>query len=214
MVALHLGHKVISFEPFKSNVEMLCASLTELPEELKFSHFRLFNLGLDIRARTCELFQQKTRNIGDTHSVCDSESKQQFIQKGYAPLGWMNTTTLDEALENGLFDFADHIDVMKVDVEGFEHLVIDGGNRFFQSKLAPRYVYMELVSSLMGDAGGLKDRGAQRLEGVLMRLANYGYELDNSFRPSDIFLQTSPLEAVRDAVDGKTVMFVHHSAAL
>ena len=117
MSALHLGHKVISFEPFIRNVEMLCASLTELPDALNFSHFRLYNLGLDIRSRTCELFQQKTRNIGDTHSICDSESKQQFIQKGYAPLGWMNTTTLDAALENGLFDFVDHIDVMKVDVE-------------------------------------------------------------------------------------------------
>ena len=210
MVGLHLGHKVISFEPFISNVQMMCASVRELQDTL---NFRLYNLGLDIRARTCELFQKKTQNIGDTHSICDPASREQFIQKGYAPLGWMNTTTLDSALESGLFDSVDHIDVMKVDVEGFEHAVVDGGNQFFHSDLAPKYVYMELVSSLMGDAGGLKDRGAHRLAGVLLRLANYGYELDKSSRSPDTFLQTSPLEAVIRAVDGKTVMFVHQSVA-
>ena len=210
LTALHLGHKVIAFEPFISNIELLCASSTELSSA---ENLRLYNLGLDYRTRNCELFQKKARNIGDTHSVCDIDSRRQFLEKGYSPLGWMNTSTLDDALTDGLFEFADHIDVMKVDVEGFEHAIMDGGNQFFQSKYTPRYIYMELSSSLMGDAGGLKDRGAHRLAGVLLKLANFGYELYSRavVSPKQVSLQTSPLEEVRRAVDGKTVLFAHSS---
>ena len=32
---------------------------------------------------------------------------------------------------------------------------------------------------MMGDAGGLSERGESRLESVLMKLTNYGYELEN-----------------------------------
>ena len=207
VTALQLGHKVFSFEPFNSNVELLCASIAEIKD--LDERFRLYNLGLDYRSRSCELFQQKDRNIGDTHSICDESARKQFINKGYLPLGWMNTTTLDDALSDGFFDLADHIDVMKVDVEGFEHAVVDGGNLFFQSIYAPTYVYMEMVSSMMGDAGGLNDRGIHRLIGVLLRLANYGYELDASVEASkELKLQSSPLEQIVRAVDGKNILFV------
>ena len=98
-------------------------------------------------------------NIGDTHSGCDEASRRQFIKGGLQALGWMNTTTLDIAAGTGLFNLTTHVDVMKIDVEGFEHSLIDGGNVFFTSQLAPKYLYIELVSSMMGNAGGLKDRG-------------------------------------------------------
>jgi hypothetical protein len=71
----------------------------------------------------------------------------------------MNTTTLDDALLDGVFDHVDRIDVMKIDVEGFEPAVIMGGNRFFESKYAPRYVYMEMVSPLMDAAFGAISNG-------------------------------------------------------
>ena len=68
---------------------------------------------------------------------------------------------------------------------------------------------MEMVSSMMGDAGGLNDRGIHRLIGVLLRLANYGYELDASNEASkELKLQSSPLEQIVRAVDGKNILFV------
>ena len=73
-------------------------------------------------------------NIGDTHSVCDDKTRAHFLDNGYVSLGWMNTTTLDDALLACLFDHVERVDVMKIDVEGFEPSVIFGGNRFFQSE--------------------------------------------------------------------------------
>ena len=147
MVALHLGHDVVAFEPFQSNVDLMCASILQHASATEKSRFHLNQLGLDFKPRRCELFQQKHVNIGDTHSVCDEKTRAQMLSNGYASLGWMNTTTLDDALVAGAFASLDRIDVMKIDVEGFEPSVILGGNRFFESKYAPRYVFMEMVSS-------------------------------------------------------------------
>ena len=208
LTALHLGYTVIAFEPFKRNVELLCESLKAVRPHL-LDRFRLYNLGLDFTTRNCELFQEAKVNIGDTHSVCDEAMRASIIEGGYESLGWMNTTTLDAAVSNGLFDLISHIDVMKIDVEGFEHAVIDGGNQFFSSQFAPRFVYIELVSGMMGNAGGLNDRGIHRLDSVLLKLANYGYEfVRNGLGDVEvgISLQTSPLESVRNFVDGKTVL--------
>lgn len=207
LTALHLGYTVVAFEPFKRNVELLCESLKTVRPHL-LEKIRLYNLGLDFTTRNCELFQEAKVNIGDTHSVCDEAMRASIIKGGYESLGWMNTTTLDAAVNNGLFDLISHIDVMKMDVEGFEHAVIDGGNSFFTSQFAPRFLYIELISAMMGNAGGLKERGIHRLDSALLKLANYGYEFArNELGNTKISLQTSPLEQVRNFVDGKTVLF-------
>ena len=208
LAAVNMGFSVLSFEPFQSNLGLICSSARNLDRNIA-DRIKVFNVGLDFKPRHCELFQQKTVNVGDTHSVCDGASRTRFIEKGYSSLGWMNTTTLDIALEAGLFNYVDHIDVMKVDVEGFEYSVMEGGNRFFLSSLAPKYIFMELVSSMMGDAGGLSDRGESRLESVLMKLTNYGYELDHvsNSAGNGVSLRTSPIREVRRYVDGKNVLF-------
>ncbi len=126
-------HKVIALEPFDSNVELICALLGE--------NFRLHQLGLDFKPRRCELFQQRHVNIGDTHSVCDDKTRAHFLDNGYASLGWVNTTNPDDGLLTGLFDHVKRIDVMRIDVEGFEPSVIFEGNRFFQSEYAPTLLW-------------------------------------------------------------------------
>ena len=209
LTAVNLGFSVLSFEPFRSNLGLICSSMQKLDESIA-KRLKVFDVGLDFKPRHCELFQQRSVNVGDTHSVCDGTSRGQFIEKGYAPLGWMNTTTLDLALEAGYFGHVDHVDVMKVDVEGFEYSVMEGGNQFFQSSFAPKYIFMELLSSLMGDAGGLSDRGESRLESVLMKLTNYGYELDqfsNTAAGDGLSLRASPIHEVRKFADGKNVLF-------
>jgi hypothetical protein len=72
-----------------------------------------------------------------------------------------------------------------------------------------------LVSSMMGDAGGLSDRGESRLESVLMKLTNYGYELEHfansgastAEKDQHLKLQSSPLREVRRFIDGKNILF-------
>ena len=60
MVALNLGHEVIAFEPFESNVELMCASLGDTMSSSLGENFHLHQLGLDFKPRRCELFQQRT----------------------------------------------------------------------------------------------------------------------------------------------------------
>ena len=207
LVALHLGHAVVAFEPFERNAELLCSSVQAVHNYKP--RFRLVRLGLDHKERECELFQQMDVNIGDTHSVCDSETKKTFVEKNYQSLGWMNTTTLDDALRSGTFSMIDRVDVMKIDVEGFEPSVFLGGNRFFQSSFAPRYLFVELVSERMGEVQGLHDRGKHRLRSVLLALANYGYEIDEYSKEgkSDLELSASPLEQLESSLDGRTILF-------
>jgi len=106
---------------------------------------------------------------------------------------------------------------MKIDVEGFEPSVILGGNRFFESKYAPRYVFMEMVSSLMDSAFGAKTRGKDYLRTTLLHLANHGYELDSfSNRGGDrqgVSLQTSSFDELQSLADGKNVLFVRANVA-
>jgi hypothetical protein len=92
-----------------------------------------------------------------------------------------------------------------------------GGRRaepvFSVSFLLQKYIFVELVSSMMGD--GLSDRGESRLESVLMKLTNYGYELEHfstsaaskAEKYNHLLLQTSPLREVRKFIDGKNVLF-------
>ena len=218
MVALQLGHSVIAFEPFEKNAELICASKEIATQSHNLHLHRVLVsrsglcLGLDFKKRHCELFQQRNVNIGDTHSICDEETRRQFSARGYARLGWMNTTTLDDALLEGFFDgIKAPIDVMKIDVEGFEPAVIAGGNQFFESKYAPRYIFMETVSSYMGLAVGLEARGKDYLKVALVHLANHGYDLDassKSGKASGVSLKTSGFDEVVRAIDGGNILFM------
>ena len=149
-------------------------------------------------------------NIGDTHSVCDDKTRAHFLDNGYVSLGWMNTTTLDDALLACLFDHVERVDVMKIDVEGFEPSVIFGGNRFFQSEYVPTYVFMEMVSSFMDSAFGSRRQGDDYIRAVLMHLVNHGYELDSYSTRGDeaSSLRTNTFDEIRRLVDGKNVLFV------
>ena len=215
LVALSLGHSVIAFEPFERNVELICTSLHALETKGVRRNFRLHRRGLDYKQRECELFQQENVNVGDTHSICDKETRRQFSTRGYTRLGWMNTTTLDDALLEGAFDGFDGVDIMKIDVEGFEPSVIAGGNRFFESKYAPKYIFMESVSSYMGLAVGAETRGKDLLTTVLVHLGNHGYDLHSSSLKgaTNVSLKTSTFEELRRVVDGGNILFVRCDSA-
>ena len=108
-------------------------------------------------------------------------------------------TTPDDALLTGLFDHVKRVDVMKIDVEGFEPSVIFGGNRFFQSEYAPTYVFMEMVSSCMDSAFGSTRQGDDYIRAVLMHLVNHGYELDSYSTRGDeaSSLRTNTFDGIR-----------------
>ena len=211
LVALHLGHDVIAFEPFQNNVDILCNSILEYTSWTEKRRFHLNQLGLDFKRRQCELFQVKNINIGDTHSVCDKKTRDKMLGNKYESLGWMNTTTLDDALFSGTFSSVDHIDVMKIDVEGFESAVIFGGNKFFESKYAPSYVYMEMVSSFMDTVTGSENKGNDFFRAILLHMHNHGYELEplsKNDSGQELSLHKNSFEEIQRVYDGKNVLFV------
>ena len=94
-------------------------------------------------------------NYGDSISVCDdipAERKQGWIKSGYVKLGESTTTTLDDAFEQGVFPRK--VDVMKMDVEGYEPRVLEGGRKFLSSKKAPDKIIMESMPIILQAAMG------------------------------------------------------------
>jgi hypothetical protein len=83
LVASQLGHDVIAFEPFKSNTDLICASLGYTSPQSR-QRFRLHQLGLHVKRLECELFQQKHVNIGDTVSVCDANTRAHYLSLGHS----------------------------------------------------------------------------------------------------------------------------------
>lgn len=157
------------------------------------------------------LFQQKGVNIGDTHSICNEKTRESFIQMQYTQLGWMNTTTLDDALLEGLFDLYSGIDVMKMDVEGFEPSVMAGANRFFESKYAPTYIFLEFTSKTVSTSVGSAD-ARDYMKSILIHLKNHGYELlsrGGGGQAINVSIQNNTLDEVVKEVDGGDLIFVH-----
>jgi len=211
MVGFHLGHDIIAFEPFEKNVDLICSSLALEKNTRGKNKFTLHQLGLDYKQRNCELFQIIGVNIGDTHTVCSEGSRRLMENGGYKRLGWMNTTTLDDALLNGWFDNHKVINLMKIDVEGFEPAIISGANKFFQSKYAPKYIIMEMVGKMMGVAFGNNERGGDYLKSTLLLLHNHGYEIDEWFLNQkgrkNMTLANTQLVDILAVVDGHDVLF-------
>jgi hypothetical protein len=121
----------------------------------------------------------------------------------------MNTTTLDYALQEGVFDRFSGIDVMKIDIEGFEPKLMAGANAFFESKYAPTYIFMEFTSRTVALSAG-KDDVMEYMKTTLIHLKNHGYELQP--RPDQTFklsLENNTLNEIVKEVNGKDLLFVH-----
>jgi len=80
---------------------------------------------------------------------------------------------LGDVLDEGAFNHVASVDVMKINIEGFELTVIAGGNSFSESQYAPMYVFIENVSSYLVIAVRSENRGKDYLTAVLVQSANH-----------------------------------------
>ena len=107
------------------------------------------------KVQNCDNYQIPNVNFGDSISICDdieSSKKQQWLDKGYQKLSESKTATLDSALEAGIFPRK--VDIMKMDVEGYEPRVLAGASKFLNSEYAPDKIIMESRTDLLDMAGG------------------------------------------------------------
>lgn len=172
------NYDVIAFEPFARNVFLLKETMCA-PENIRIffgidQRISLYNMGLGLQPQRCELWQVALKNFGDTHTVCpdmEAEARRGLIDSGYERVGDMVVGTLDHALAENVF--SRKVDLMKMDVEGYEPHVLAGGRRFFESEFAPRRIVMEVLSKNLVEAG-MGDGGAAVVS-ELKLLLDYGY---------------------------------------
>ncbi|XP_063419087.1 uncharacterized protein LOC134701911 [Mytilus trossulus] len=129
-----LGRKVIAVEPLSINLQRLCKSVESgvssdgkpFSEKVTIIH----NALSDIREKV-ELGKD-FQNVGGTYVLKDSNEKK---VQGSTIIGKYKdvvmTAKLDDILQLPNFDFKKV--VLKIDVEGYETKVFNGGNKFFDT---------------------------------------------------------------------------------
>ena len=111
-------------------------------------------------------------SFGNSISVCDDISpakKAQWIAQGYQKLSESTTATLDAALDAKIFPRK--VDIMKMDIEGYEPRVLAGAKRFLQSEFAPDKIVMESVPQLLNQVG----EGGGEVENCFFSLTKLEY---------------------------------------
>ena len=160
---------------------------------------KVYNIGLDLKARSCSLFQEPNKNKGGTHTVCDNPVAMRSIRsKGYQELAKIQTTTLDEMYENGLLGDI-KLGLMKIDIEGYEWGAILGASRFLSSSIAPECINIEFSSARTLEVIGAPQDCPGHVGGLLTVLRLYGYINEG----------TAGMDSEQYCVgnDGKTLLF-------
>lgn len=150
-----LGVNVIAFEPMEQNINLLRQSLC-LPENIQSGvskRITLFSHGLGKKEETCIIYSGKF-NFGDGHVKCVEKESDLQIPKDHWIRGRIPVRRLDDVIsiaEQGM-----NVVAVKMDVEGYEPNVLEGGTRFFLESDIP-FILTEFVPEYMKDKGGDPD---------------------------------------------------------
>jgi FkbM family methyltransferase len=173
LLSLSLGAHTISFEPLKYNTELLSNSIIANGYCDRAKLFKIA-LGNDNTNKVSDAEEANAAGAsnGDVNGNV-SASKLMCVKPAYAAVAGnihngqlnplpstaegrsqcielVNVMKLDSFL---LFDpVAQHLDIMKIDVEGYESLVIQGGKQFF-TKVKPCVVFMEVIPAYIIHSG-------------------------------------------------------------
>jgi len=143
------GWKVTTFEPMAKNLALIRASLCRNPQLAARVHVNWFGLGTT--SKQCRMMVPKD-NIGDGFASCKDDKRDinrpesEFVDRG--PL---NIRRLDEVLlEQGI----SRVDLVKIDVEGYEAQVFAGAPDFLD-QYRPRLIKSEVWSGMVGNITGV-----------------------------------------------------------
>ncbi|KAI8812487.1 S-adenosyl-L-methionine-dependent methyltransferase [Cladochytrium replicatum] len=157
------GYPVLAFEPMSQNEILLRTTMCHNPTLM--SRIAYFPIGLGKKESHCYMISGDG-NVGDGHTVCDQgfdyKPPKDYVIRGELStkmlskvLSAYSCSTPGEKLSNqwsatpfGL-QGTPFIGVLKIDVEGFEPNVIEGGLHFFRCAQIP-YVRSEVSPGMMG----------------------------------------------------------------
>jgi FkbM family methyltransferase len=169
----HPKSTIIAFEPSSSNLRVLTRNISinnleknikviPMPLTNKKNVFQEMNEGQFIEGGALNSFGEKF----------DFEGKKFKSTMKYNLLG----TTINYFLENSILDIPDYI---KIDVDGIEHFILEGGDKFLNHKK---------VKSLSIE---INENFKQQYETVLYLMKKYGFKLLHKKHNEDMFSKQS-----------------------
>jgi FkbM family methyltransferase len=169
----HPKSTIIAFEPSSSNLRVLTRNISinnleknikviPMPLTNKKNVFQEMNEGQFIEGGALNSFGEKF----------DFEGKKFKPTMKYNLLG----TTINYFLENSILDIPDYI---KIDVDGIEHFILEGGDKFLNHKK---------VKSLSIE---INENFKQQYETVLYLMKKYGFKLLHKKHNEDMFSKQS-----------------------
>lgn len=141
VLAAH-GWNVSAFEPMAANTALIEATMCQNPDFKK--RITLNKFGLGSKDDHCIIFSGDD-NLGDGVSKCGADAKQP-IPAGYHKRASIDVRRLDDILSE---QRVEHIDFVKMDVEGFECQVMAGGQSLL-SKYRPKLIQSEVWPTMQG----------------------------------------------------------------
>lgn len=149
-------HAAVGFEPYKRNVEIASATIKfhSLQSHDWVDKIKLYPFGVSEESQKCVLYSDK-QNQGDGHSWCAPvgdpiPTNNRWVKRGDISLKPVNDILFKE-LGSDL-----RIDILKVDVEGFEMKALAGAKKLFEEGVVEN-VMMECVRSALEEKGSSID---------------------------------------------------------
>jgi len=143
------GWTVTSFEPMQPNLLLMAATLCRNPSLTEKVHVNWFGLGT--KNEECKLMAPAT-NVGDGFTRCDGYESNTPIQPDegtFIEKGSYQVHRLDDVLK---MQQIERVDVVKIDVEGYEAQVFAGAPEFLKT-YRPRLIKSEVWMNMVGDGG-------------------------------------------------------------
>ncbi|PNW78226.1 hypothetical protein CHLRE_09g386747v5 [Chlamydomonas reinhardtii] len=126
------GYRVVAFEGMAANLLLLRNSICAAPGVADRLH--LYPFGLSDAESTCPIYSQPT-NVGDGIVACTKAEQTKLLSEGCQQRGELRLKRLDAVIN-------EPIEVLKVDVEGFEAFVLSGAKGLLRRR-AVRHLMVE-----------------------------------------------------------------------
>jgi len=140
------GYTILCFEPFEKNNYVLKKNYCLLNKD---SNVVIITKGLGVEEKKCSYFNQ-LNNAGNGMVICDKDKlNNTFLGKLFIKESEVEITTLNRFIP---FLSDKKIALMKIDVEGHEHNVLEGGNYLITNYHVP-FVVLEFSPSYLKEAG-------------------------------------------------------------
>lgn len=129
---------IYSFEPSTSNLRVLSRniSINKLSNVIKIIPLPLFDKDLDFNSMNESRFTEGTA-LHTFSKKYDFKGKNFIIKNKYNILG----TSINFLLKNKKIEYPNYI---KLDVDGLEHLILEGANNLLKSSFRPKEILVEL----------------------------------------------------------------------